>query len=66
MCPPESSWSIYQVHLSPRSLGLCEHYDDLEDLTSEKRNDNLRLRREAVWKVGSLYMLLYSRLDWLI
>merc|ERR1719228_1491428 len=37
-------------NLIDRILGLAEHYDDLEDLTAEKRNDNVRLRRQAIWK----------------
>ena len=33
-------------------LGLTDHYDDLEDLTAEKRNDNMALRTQACWKVS--------------
>ena len=37
-----------------RSLGLTEHYDDLEDLTTEKLDVNAKLRKEAIWKVSSV------------
>lgn len=43
-------------NLIDRLLGLSEHYDDLDELTAEKRNDNQRLRREVMWK-GSLVLL---------
>ena len=36
-----------------RTLGLTEHYDDLEDLTTEKLDVNAKLRKEAIWKVSS-------------
>ena len=34
-----------------RALGLAEHYDDLEDLTTERLDVNAKLRKEAIWKV---------------
>ena len=39
----------------PRALGLAEHYDDLEDLTTEKPDVNERLRKEAIWKASNAY-----------
>ena len=44
----------YQTEFS-RALGLTEHYDDLEDLTTEKLDVNAKLRKEAIWKVSSGY-----------
>ena len=49
---PASPPPHHHHHSFPRMLGLTEHYDDLEDLTAEKRNDNLALRTQACWKVG--------------
>jgi len=43
-------------NLIDRALGLAEHYDDLEDLTTEKPDVNERLRKEAIWK-GTLFLL---------
>ena len=44
-----------------RTLGLTEHYDDLEDLTTEKLDVNAKLRKEAIWKVSSGF---FSVMHW--
>ena len=49
-------WSIIWNWFS-RALGLAEHYDDLEDLTTEKLDVNAKLRKEAIWKVSAFRVL---------
>ena len=49
-----------QIEFS-RALGLTEHYDDLEDLTTEKLDVNAKLRKEAIWKVSSGF---FSVMHW--
>jgi len=52
LCTSASNINI----LIDRTLGLTEHYDDLEDLTTEKLDVNAKLRKEAIWK-GSLVLV---------
>ena len=59
----ETNWDTI-FNLSPRALGLAEHYDDLEDLTTEKPDVNERLRKEAVWKVSNAYYKHWYMIQW--
>jgi len=52
LCTSASSINIF----IDRALGLAEHYDDLEDLTTEKLDVNAKLRKEAIWK-GTLVLV---------
>jgi len=51
LCTSASNINIF----IDRALGLALHYDDLEDLTTEKLDVNAKLRKEAIWK-GSLVL----------
>ena len=59
----ETNWDTI-FNLSPRALGLAEHYDDLEDLTTEKPDVNERLRKEAIWKASNAYYKHWCMIRW--
>ena len=59
----ETNWDTI-FNLSPRALGLAEHYDDLEDLTTEKPDVNERLRKEAIWKASNAYYKHWCMIQW--
>ena len=63
LCKTNFNWDPI-FNLSPRALGLAEHYDDLEDLTTEKPDVNERLRKEAIWKVSNAYYKHWCMIQW--